>query len=143
MDKFNTELFGEFTYAEYLTYEALLLYEARLMEKLDQVLQDAGAEHIDFSPLGDILMFQCAFVAQNLEILRDIADELASLLPKGVRGRIICLQKDLSSYHALWIARGQWQEKEYALPRKGPEEAPLHKVTPESLEEFLGQPAPE
>lgn len=139
MDKFNTELFGEFTYSDALTYEALISCEAQLMERLDSVLQDAGAEHIDFSPLGDNLMFQGAFVTRNLEILRDIAGLLAEILPRGVRGRIVCLEKDLSSYYAYWIERGQWQEKAYSFPRTGPADAPVYTVEPEEPEQPTGE----
>lgn len=128
MDKYNTEIFGEFTYPESMTYESLLESESMLLENLDSIMLDGGAEHLDFNPLGDILMFQCAFVTQNLEILRDITDEIASLLPKGVKGKLLCLEKNLTSYHLFWVERGQWQEYEYKIPNLGPEAAPLHKV---------------
>lgn len=128
MDKYNTEIFGEFTYPESMTYEALLESESMLLENIDSIMLDGGAEHLDFNPLGDILMFQCAFVTQNLEILRDIVDEIAALLPKGIKGKILCLEKNLTSYHLFWIERGQWQEYEYNVPSRGPDAAPLHKV---------------
>lgn len=129
MDKYNTEIFGEFTYPESMTYESLLESENMLLENIDSIMLDGGAEHLDFNPLGDKLMFQCAFVTQNLEILRDIANEIAALLPKGVKGKLLCLEKDLSSYHLFWIQRGQWQEYEYKLPNCGPDHAPHHTVT--------------
>lgn len=127
MDKYNTEIFGKFTYPESMTYEDLLSYEKMLLENIDNIMLDGGAEHLDFTPLGDILMFQCAFVTQNLEILRDIADEIASLLPKGVKCKLLCLEKNLSSYHLFWIKRGEWQEHEYLLPSMGPDESIVHK----------------
>ncbi len=128
MDKYNTEVFGEFTYPESMTYESLLESESMLLENIDSIMLDSGAEHIDFNPLGDILMFQCAFVTQNLEILRDIADEIAALLPSGIKGELLCLEKNLTSYHLFWIERGQWQEYEYKVPDRGPDKAPLHKI---------------
>lgn len=129
MDKYNTEIFGEFTYPESMTYEALLESESMLLENIDSIMLDGGAEHLDFNPLGDRLMFQCAFITQNLEILRDIADELSALLPQGIKGKLLCLEKDLTSYHLFWLSRGQWQEYEYRLPDRGPDAAPLHKIT--------------
>lgn len=128
MDKNRTEIFGVFTYAERLTYEELLDIESMLTEQLDNIFLDGGAEHLDFTPHGDILMFQCAFEFRNLEILRDIAEEIASILPRGVRGRILCLEKNLSTYHIFWVAREQWQEKAYIFPVQGPEDAIVHKV---------------
>ena len=128
MDKYNTEIFGEFTYAESITYEDLLRYETILLKNLEEILADGGAEHLDFTPLGDTLMFQCAFITQNLEILRDMSDEICALLPEGVRGKLMCLQKSLTTYHLFWLKRGQWQEKEFILPWHGPDDAPVHKV---------------
>lgn len=128
MDKNQSGIFAEFTYPDSMTYEALLEFENTLIAQLDALFLDAGAEHIDFTPLGDILMMQCAFEFRNLEILRDIADEIALILPPGVKGRILCLEKNLVSCHIFWIQKGQWQEKEYKLPTKGPEDAPVHKV---------------
>lgn len=128
MDKYNTEIFGEFTYPESMTYETLLDSESMLLENIDSIMLDGGAEHLDFNPLGDMLMFQCAFVTQNLEILRDIVDEIAALLPQGIKGKILCLEKNITSYHLFWVERGQWQEYEYKVPNRGPDAAPLHKV---------------
>lgn len=128
MDKNQTEIFGEFTYPESMTYFELLDTEEFLKDQLDFLFIDAGAEHLDFTPLGDILMLQCAFEFRNLEILRDIAQEVAELLPKGVSGRILCLEKNLSSYHMFWVKRDQWQEKEYKFPKYGPPDVPINKT---------------
>lgn len=128
MDKNQSEIFGEFTYAEKMTYEELLASEHILLEQISDILQEAGAEHLDFTPLGDILMVQCAFEVKNLEILRDVANEIAAMLPKAVTGRILCLETNLVSCHIFWIRKGQWQEKEYILPKAGPEDAPIHRV---------------
>lgn len=142
MDKYQSEVFGEFTYSESMTYEDLLACENSLLANLEEIFGDAGAEHLDFTPLGDILMAQCAFTAKNLEILRDVAQEIAAVLPDGVRGRLLCLQKDLSSYHSFWIERGKWREREYALPKKAPADAPLNEVPllePETAEEDVSE----
>lgn len=128
MNKYRTEIFGEFTYAESMTYEDLIANESELMENLDGIFQDGGAEHLDYTPQGDMLMTQCAFEVKNLEIFRDMAQEIAFILPEKIRGRLMCLQKDLSSYHIFWIRRGEWQEREIALSRTAPEDAPLHKL---------------
>lgn len=128
MDKYSTEIFGEFTYAESVTYEDLLAYEKTLQENVELIYLDGGAEHLDFTPLGDMLMFQCAFETKNLEILRDIAEELAQILPEGVKGRVLCLEKDLTMYHLFWLRPGIWQEKKYKLPDTGPEDAITREV---------------
>lgn len=126
MDKHRTEIFGEFTYAESLTYEALIAYENALLENLDNIFLEAGAEHLDFTPEGDILRMQCAFESRNLEILRDIAQEIAAILPPHIYGKLLCLEKDLTTYHLFWLQRGQWQEKAYTLPTAAPDGSPVH-----------------
>lgn len=128
MNKNQSEIFGEFTYPDSMTYESLLGCEDLLIEQLDNIFHDAGAEHLDFTPMGDMLMMQCAFEIKNLEILRDISQEIASLLPAGLNGRLLCLDKNLVSCHIFWIRKGQWQEKDYILPTIGPDDAPVHKV---------------
>lgn len=128
MDKNQSEIFCEFTYPDSMTYEELIEFEAMLIENLDGLFRDSGAEHLDFTPLGDILMMQCAFEIKNLELLRDVSQEIALILPNGVSGRILCLEKNLVSCHIFWIKKHQWQEKEYILPATGPEDAIVHKV---------------
>lgn len=108
-----------------MTYEELISCEEMLITELENIFSDGGAEHLDFTPLGDILMTQCELEFQNPEILRDIAQEIADLLPGGVRGRLFCLQRNLSSYRMFWIGKGEWQEEEHVLPLKAPQ-----KVTP-------------
>lgn len=127
MNKYHSEIFGRFTYADSMTYEDLLAQEATLMENLEGIFRDGGAEHIDFTPLGDILMSQCAFETQNLEILRDMAQEIAFILPRQIRGILFCLQKDLSSYHMFWLKRGEWREKEFIIPKEDDKTA-AHKI---------------
>lgn len=128
MDKYRSEMFGEFTYSQSLTYEELIAGESELIENLEAVFKDSGGEHIDFTPLGDLLMTQCAFEVQNLEIFRDIAQEIAYFIPKEITARLMCLQKNLKSYHLFWVKSGEWQEKEYKLQVSGPEDAPVHKI---------------
>ena len=52
MDKNRSEVYGTFTYAESLTYYDLLETENTLKENLDKLFLGAGAEHLDFTPLG-------------------------------------------------------------------------------------------
>lgn len=128
MDKYRVEIFAEFTYSQKLTYEDLLTLENGLRENMESIFQSAGAEHLDFTPMGDLLMFQCAFEARNLEILRDVAQEMAAILPEGVSGLLMCLEKNLASYHLFWLKPRQWSEKECKLPRTAPPELPVYKI---------------
>ena len=120
MDKNRSELFGHFSYDDDLTYEALLEVEEALTADMTSLLQRAGATHLDFTPQGDALMFQCVFEAHKLYVYRKIASETALLLPNGVRGRLLCLDKDLNSLHIYWLRTGQWQEEERPVPLEPP-----------------------
>ena len=121
MNKNRSELFGRFSYDDSLTYETLLAVEENLTADLTALLVRANATHLDFTPLGDALMFQCAFEAHRLYVYRKIAMEAAALLPEGVRGQILCLDKDLNSLHIYWLRTGQWQEEERSVPFDPPQ----------------------
>lgn len=121
MDKNRSELFGRLSYDEGLTYEQLLEAEAALSIALEELLLRAGAAHLDFTPLGDALLFQCAFEAHKLYVYRKIAQETAAMLPQGVTGRLLCLDKSLDALHVYWIQAGQWQEEERPVPVNPPQ----------------------
>ena len=91
-----------------------------LTREVEQLLQRAGAAHLDFTPLGDALMFQCVFEAHRLYVYRKIALEIAALLPQGVRGRLLCLDKNFESMHVFWLRPGEWQEEERPVPEDPP-----------------------
>lgn len=120
MDKNRSELFGRLSYDESLSYEQLLDTEAGLTIALEELLLRAGAAHLDFTPLGDALLFQCAFEAHKLYVYRKIALETAKILPQGVTGRLLCLDKSLDALHVYWIQPGQWQEEERPVPANPP-----------------------
>lgn len=128
VDKNRCEIFGAFVYAERLTYEEVLEFEGCLLEKIERIFQSQGAEHLDFTPLGDVLMTQCAFETMNVEVCRNIAKNAASILPAGVRGKLMCFDKNLVTFTLFWIRRGQWQEKEYVLAPSAPADLPVHEV---------------
>lgn len=128
MDKNRCEVFGQLNYDDTLTYEELLTIEDSLIEKVQAILQKACGLHIDFSPIGDCLLFQAAFEAYKIYIFRKIAQEIAAILPSGVNGRFACLEKSLSSLHVFWISSGQWQEEERGIPDVPPENLKIRKV---------------
>ena len=120
MDKNTSEVFGQFVYDDALTYEALLAAEQSLISDLQDLMLRAGAQHLDFTPMGDMLLCQCAFEAHKLYVYRKCAHEIAGLLPAGVTGRLLCLEKNFNSLHVYWIQPGQWEEEERTLPLTPP-----------------------
>lgn len=132
MDKTLSEVFGEFTYSQSLTYEALIERERKLLENLDHIFLEAGAEYLDFTPLGDILKLQCGFENHDLDAFEDVARKIAAILPKSVRGRVVCLQKNLNSFHIYWLKQNEWREADIDLPANPPEHLPIHKLEPDA-----------
>ena len=120
MDKNRSELFGQFCYDDSLTYEELLDLEKSLVADVQTLLLHAGGTHLDFTPLGDALMCQCAFEAHKVGIYHGIAQEMAQTLPRGVSARLLCLDKNLAVQHLFWVSRGQWQVEEQPLPIEPP-----------------------
>ncbi|HJA78107.1 hypothetical protein [uncultured Desulfovibrio sp.] len=128
MSKYQCEMFGQLNYGDILTYEELQEVEGLLIPRLDDLLQQAGAAHVDFTPTGDVLLTQCVFEAYKLYIFRKLAQELAGLLPEAVRGNLFFLQKDLLVQHTYWLSAGSWQEEERRLPQDAPAHLPRHAV---------------
>lgn len=128
MDKNRCELFAQFVYADSLTYEDLLDAEAALMARVEALLQEAGGEHLDFTPLGDMLRCQCAFESVDPENFRRIAAQVAALLPEGITGRLLALDKSLAGMHLFWARKGVWQEAEWPVPVTAPPDAASHHV---------------
>lgn len=133
MGRYQCEMFGRFIYGDILTYEELQEVEALFVPRLDELLQQAGAAHVDFTPTGDILLVQCVFEAQKSYIFRKLAQELAALLPQAVRGNLLFLKKDLSVQHLYWLEAGCWREEERLLPESAPADMPVRQVTPAPL----------
>lgn len=128
MGRYQCEMFGRFIYGDILTYEELQDVEALFVPRLDDLLQKAGAAHVDFTPTGDILLVQCAFEAQKPYIFRKLSQELAALLPQAVHGNLLFLKKDLSTQHLYWLEAGSWREEERLLPENTPHDLPERTV---------------
>jgi hypothetical protein len=116
MDHNISEIFGQFVYDDSLTYEELLAVEQTLIRDLQNLMLRAGAQHPDFTPLGDMLLCRCSFAAHKLYVYRKFVHETAGFLPKGISGRLLCLEKNFNSLHIYWIQPGQWEEEERPIP---------------------------
>lgn len=123
MDKNQCEIFAQFTYADSLTYEELLDAETVLIAQLDGILSASGGQHLDFTPLGDMLRCQCAFEVLDLPTFQNMADNIAAILPLGITGRLLILDKSLSVMHFFWLQRGSWQEILWPVPLVAPADA--------------------
>lgn len=124
MDRSSSELFGQFSYDEKLTYEELMAHEDVLVAELERLLKSSGASHIDFTPSGDMLRFQCSMEEHDLGLFRSLAAKMCAFLPEGVRGRLICLDKTFrpeTAFYFFWVDRNGWQEARRQMPLEAPE----------------------
>ena len=126
MDKNLCEFFAQFTYADRLTYDELLSAEGALMARLEELLPEAGGQHLDYTPLGDMLRCQCAFESLDVENFREIAGHIAAFLPDGITGRLLFLDKSLADLYLFWLQKGNWQELRWPVPLTAPQDATVH-----------------
>lgn len=123
MDRSGSELFGQFSYDEKLTYEELMAHEDALVADLESLLKCSGASHLDFTPAGDMLRFQCSMEEHDLESFRLLTARMCSFMPEGVHGRLICLDKTFrpeTAFYFFWLDRRGWQEAARKLPLEAP-----------------------
>jgi len=128
MAKYRYEMFANLIYGETLTYEELINREQSLMVELTAYLQNIGASHIDFQPLGDALYIQCVFAEQDARNFEEVADAVARLSGQHMEGRLIFFGRDLGRIYCFFLADESVQSGRLNLPtpRNG-----LDKMPPE------------
>ncbi len=126
MAKYRYEMFGNLTYGEDLTYEELITHEQELTAGLTDQLQDMGASHIDFRPLGDALYVQCVFDDQDARNFEEVCAAAARLAGEHMEGRLLFFGRDLGRLYCFFMAEGRWQGGRLNLPtpREGLEKMP-------------------
>lgn len=128
MAKYRYEMFGNLVYGEALTYEELIGREQSLLVELTSCLQNNGASHIDFQPLGDALYMQCLFAEQDARNFEVVADKVARLSGQHLEGRLVFFGRDLGRIYCFFFADESCQGGRLNLPtpRRG-----LEKIPPE------------
>lgn len=121
MDKTSSEIFGHFIYDESLSYDELLEIEETFKDNIEDLLERAEAENIDFTPMGDALMLQCNFTGHKVYIFRKIACELAENLPSKISGRLVCISHSLDTCHIYWLHQKKWEEQSISIPATPPD----------------------
>lgn len=121
MSKYECEIFGLITYGPDLSYYELYAEEERLLQGLQDILQDMDAQHLDFWGSGDSLQFQCVLPDFEVDLVRELCDETAALLEGSLKGRVLCLDKHLTRVHVFYLQPGHWQEREEDIERPQPQ----------------------
>ena len=90
-----TEMFGHFIYSPELSYEDLMAKERLLIQTVDDILQNAGTEHIQFESLGDVMRVQCAFAEHDDALFHSLCRKIAPYVNKDVEARLLFVDKNL------------------------------------------------
>ncbi|GAB7081059.1 hypothetical protein [Megalodesulfovibrio paquesii] len=104
MSALNCHVFGTLMYSQSISYHELQEVEQDLMVQIQDVLNGYGAAHLDFWGYGDLLRLEFALEDFDAETLGDCCRDLAALLPDGVSGRMLGIDKNMK--HA--AAFGLW-----------------------------------
>lgn len=131
MGNYLCEMFGHFEYSEDMTYQELLDRESMLTQDTKELLQEFQAIHLNYTPLGDVLMLQCVFKHYDPELFHEICDALSPLLCQSVTGRLVFVDKQLNSIHIYSLTEQDWHEAELRIPtvqERKPQPAPNPKI---------------
>lgn len=116
MNKFHCEMFGHFAYDEILSYHDLLEMEGRFIGIVQELLTQEGAEHVDFTPLGDELMVQCAFDTWSDELFQSLCSGLSQQMSPYIQGRLLFVDKHLTSLHVFHVNHERWSATHTTIP---------------------------
>ncbi len=116
MKKNQYEMFCHLIYAENLSYEELLEKENQIIPDINQVLLELEASYINFEQLGDSLNVQCVLTSNELEQLKSMANDIASIASENIEGRIVLIDAMLDQILCFFIVNGKCQAGELNLP---------------------------
>ncbi len=116
MARFECELFGIVQYSQELSYDELYEVENDLIEKIQEVLEDNQADHLDFWGDGDCLQFQCAFAEYDAQTLNTVFNDMAEVLADNLKGRVFCFDKHLEEVCVVRLQPGKWQQACRKIP---------------------------
>ena len=115
MARHQCELFGVVLYGPDLSYQALYELEQQFIDRLREILEGAGAVHLDFWGAGDALQLQCSLGERDKATLHDICDEATAMLTGELRGRLVCVDKDLTAIDIFHLFPGNWEQEKVEI----------------------------
>lgn len=116
MNRFQCEMFGHFSYDDSLSYHDLLDVESAFMGRMETLLAEWGAEHIDYTPMGEGLMVQCAFERYAPENFSSLGERLCENVPPAMEGRLLFVDKRLETLHVYHVAPMVCVKNTWAIP---------------------------
>ena len=77
--RYPCEMYGQIFYSPELSYNDLYAHEHRLVDELTEFLNTNSAMHLDFTPDGDSLRFQCELDTYGEDIFHQLADGISAI----------------------------------------------------------------
>ena len=116
--KYPCEMYGQPFYGPELTYSDLYEHEHRLVDEVTGFLSANGAVHLDFTPDGDSLRFQCELENYEEDLFHELADGIRPMLTPDIEGRLIFVDKaTLNVVHVYALTQESWREAAIGIPR--------------------------
>ncbi len=112
MARYDCQVFGAVGYCPDLSYHELHEVEYDLMARLQDMLEIAGAAHIDFWASGDALQFEFALEGYEEDELANLGRRIAEALQETTSGKLVCVDRRLNHVSALylWPGRCEWDQ---------------------------------
>ena len=116
--RYPCEMYAQLFYCPEMSYADLYDHEHRLVNALTEFLNANGAMHLDFTPDGDSLRFQCEWENYGEDIFHFLSDGLSAMLTADIEGRVLFVDKaNLKVIHVYALAHNTWQEAAIGIPR--------------------------
>lgn len=116
--RYPCEMYGQLFYSPEVSYNDLYAYEHRLVDDLTDFLNTHSAAHLDFTPDGDSLRFQCELDAYGEDLFHSLADGINGMINEEIEGRLLFVDKaTLGVVHVYALAHEKWQEAAVGIPR--------------------------
>lgn len=116
--RYPCEMYGQLFYSPDLSYNDLYAHEHRLIDELTEFLNANRAAHLDFTPDGDSLRFQCELDNYAEDFFHGLADGIMAMLSPEIEGRILFVDKaTLGVVHVYAVGDKDWQEAAIGIPR--------------------------
>lgn len=108
MARHSCEVFGLVRYPSDLSYHGLYDLESQLMERIQAVLDDVDADHIDFWGDGDALQYQCALQEYDEDSLDGLREGVAEVLRDDLQARLVTVDKPSAWARVYEFSAGEW-----------------------------------
>ena len=116
--RYPCEMYGQLAYCPEMSYTDLYAHERRLVDALTEFLNSMNAMHLDFTPDGDSLRFQCELENYEEDLFHELADGIRPMLTPDIEGRLIFVDKaTLNVVHVYAITQESWREAAIGIPR--------------------------